>query len=65
MDWGVSISAVAEICYQNSCQSRFSGVHLIFEMSQDTWHSNKENPSAYWNVSPRSRSDLVLDADIP
>ena len=56
----------------------FSGVHLIFEVFQDTWRSNKGNPSAYWNaalscpfiwpqtmqicISFRSRSDLVLDA---
>ena len=36
------------IFYLNSCQSRFSGVHLVLEVFQDTWRSNKESPSAYW-----------------
>ena len=27
----------------NSCRSRFSGVHLVFEVFQDGWCSNKEN----------------------
>ena len=26
-----------EICFQNSCRSRFSGVHLVYEVFQDTW----------------------------
>ena len=61
--------------YLNSCQSCFSGVYLVFEVFQDTWRSNKQNPSVYWNaaclvpswpqimqirISFRSRSDLVL-----
>ena len=52
----------------------FSGVYLVFEMFQDTWRSNKDNPGVYWNATlscpfmPQimqihSRSDLVLDAD--
>ena len=64
--------------YPNSCQSRFSGVHPVFEVFQDTWRSDKEIlvhtgmlpclvPS--WpqtmqiRISFRSRSDLVLDVD--
>ena len=31
----VSMGAVAEIYYQKSCQSRFSGVHLGFEVLQE------------------------------
>ena len=38
-----SIWAAAEICYPNSCRSRFSGVYLVFEVSQDACRSNKEN----------------------
>ena len=56
----------------------FSGVHLVFEVLQDAWHSNKENASASWNaalsyplaalklcksVSRSSRFVLILDAD--
>ena len=37
--------------YWNSCRSRFSGVYLVFEVFQDTWHSNKENPGVYWNAT--------------
>ena len=29
----------------------FSGAHLVFEVFQDTWHFNKENPSVYWIAS--------------
>ena len=29
----------------------FSGVHLDIEVFQDTWHSNKDNPSVYWNAT--------------
>ena len=58
--------------------SRFSGTYLVFQIFQDTWRSNKENPSVHWGanlssplldsnyairISFRSRSDLVLDAD--
>ena len=32
----------AEIYYQNSRRSSFSGVYLVFEVFQDTWHSHKE-----------------------
>ena len=39
----------AEICYTNSCRSRFSGVYLVLEVFQDACRSNKENPSAHWN----------------
>ena len=28
-----------------------SGVHVVFEVFQDTWHSNKENPSVYWHAT--------------
>ena len=58
------------IYYLNSCRSRFSGVYLVLEVFQDTWHSNKENPSVYWHPVLSldglklykfvSRSDLVL-----
>ena len=37
--------------YQNSCQSCFSGVYLVFEVFQDTWRSNKDNPSVCWHVT--------------
>ena len=30
----------------------FSGVHLVFEVFQDAWSSNKENPSVYWGATP-------------
>ena len=54
--------------YQKSCQSRFSGMYLVFEVFQDTWHSNKENPSEnpVWSLNGLKlcklafRSDLVL-----
>ena len=63
--------AALEIYYQNSYQSRFSGVYLVFEVFQDTWHSKKENPSVCWYAtlpcpliaSNYATSDLVLDAD--
>ena len=42
---GLNIWAAAQIIYLNSCQSRFSGVYLVFDVFQDTWPSNKENPS--------------------
>ena len=35
----------------NSCQSRFSGVYLVFEVFQDILHSNKDNPNACWNAT--------------
>ena len=31
--------------------SRFSGVYLVFDVIQDTWCSNKEDPSVYWNAA--------------
>ena len=34
-----------------SCQSRFSGVYLVFEVFQDTWGSNKGSPSVYWHAT--------------
>ena len=43
--------AAAQVCDLNSCQSRFSGVYLDFQVFQDTWRSSKENPSAYWNAA--------------
>ena len=39
-------------CYQNSYQSCFLGVYLVFEVFQDTWHSNKDNSSVYWHATP-------------
>ena len=27
------------------------GVHLVFDVFQDAWRSDKENPSAYWNAT--------------
>ena len=42
---------MAEIYYQSACRSRFSDVHLVFEVFQDTWRSNKGNPSAYWSAT--------------
>ena len=32
-------------------QSYFSGVHLVFQVFQETWCSNKQNPSANWNAT--------------
>ena len=29
----------------------FSGVYLVFEVFQDTWRSNNNNPGAYWNAA--------------
>ena len=53
--WGSGIGAdfwaAAEIDYQNSCQSRLSGVYLVSGVFQDTWRSNKENPSVYWGAT--------------
>ena len=43
--------AAAQIHCLNSCRSRFSGVYLVFEVFQDSWCSNKENPSAHWNAA--------------
>ena len=40
-----------EIYHQNSSQSHLSGVYLVFEVFQGTWHSNKENPSVSWNAA--------------
>ena len=34
-----------------SWKSRFSGVYLVLEVFPDTWNSNKENPSVYWNAT--------------
>ena len=36
-----------EINYQPSRQSRILGVHLIFEVFQDTWHYNRNDPCLY------------------
>ena len=43
--------AEAEFCYLNSYRSCSSGVHLVFEVFQDTSHSNKESPSLCWHAS--------------
>ena len=43
--------AAAEVYYQNSCQSNFSGVHLVLEVFQDILHSNKENFSVFYNAA--------------
>ena len=47
----VNMWAAVEIYYQNSCQSRSSGMYLVFEVIQDTWRSNMQIPSAYWNAT--------------
>ena len=62
--------------YQNSCQSRFSGVYLVLEVFQDTGHSNKKilvytrmlpclvpqwPQIVQTSISFRSRSHLVLN----
>ena len=36
---------------QHSCRFCSSSVYFVFEASQNTWHSNKENPSVYWNAT--------------
>ena len=41
----------SQIYYLNSCQSRFSDVHLASEVFQDIWHSNKEHPCASCNAT--------------
>ena len=33
------------------CQSRSSGVSLVFQVFQETWRSNMENLSIYWNAT--------------
>ena len=43
--------AAAQIICLNSCQSRFSGVHLVLQVFRDIWPSNKENPSVYWHAT--------------
>ena len=43
--------AGAEIYHQYSCWSCLSGVYLVFEVFQETWHSNKENPSVCWHAT--------------
>ena len=47
------IRVLAEIHYHNSCLylSFFRRVSLVFEVFQDTWHTNKENPSVYWHAT--------------
>ena len=37
--------------YESSCQSRFSGVHLVLQVFHDIWYSNKESPGACWNAT--------------
>ena len=62
--WASNTWVAVEIYYQNSCLSRFSGVYLIFEVFQDAWRANKENPSvpiSFWMVF---LSYLVLQARI-
>ena len=45
-----NIWAAVEICYLNSCQSRFSGVYLVFKVFQDTWHSLLACYPRGWNL---------------
>ena len=40
---GGEIWAAAEMYYLNVCQSRFSGVYLVFKVFQEIWWLNKEN----------------------
>ena len=35
---------------KNSCRSCFLGVYLDFDVFQDAWRSNKQDPSVYWNA---------------
>ena len=48
---GTALMIILKIYYQNSCQSRFLGVYLVFEVFWDIWRSNKENPVASWNAT--------------
>ena len=43
--------AGAQIIYLNSCQSRFSGVYLVFEVFRNIWPNNMENPGVYWHAT--------------
>ena len=47
----LTIWAAAEIITKIQ-PSRFSGVHLVFEVFQDIWQSNKKNPSVSWAALP-------------
>ena len=38
-------------CLSDSCQSCFSGVHLVLSAFRDIRPSNKENPSVYWHAT--------------
>ena len=63
-----SIWAAAQIIYLNSCQSRFSGVHLVLKVFRDIWPSNKENPSIYWHAtlsSPLMASSCTTSYLVP
>ena len=46
-----SMWASAELYYQNSRQSHFSGVYLLFEVFQDTWRPHKQNPRVDWHAT--------------
>ena len=50
--WIFMCWAAVQMHCQNSCQSRFAGVYLIFEVFQGIWarHSHKDNPSVSWNA---------------
>ena len=41
---GVTYERQRKFITLNSCQSRFSGVYLVFKVFQDILYSNKENP---------------------
>ena len=36
----------------NSCQSRFTSVHLVLWVFRDIWPSKKENPNVFWHATP-------------
>ena len=51
-----------KIYYLISCQSRFSGVYLVFKVFQDIWYSNKRNPGKSWSATlscPSTASNYV------
>ena len=48
---GLNIWAAAQIISLNSCQSRFSGAHLVLQVFRDIWPSDKENPSVHWHAT--------------
>ena len=40
--------------------SFFRRVSLVLEVFQDTWRSNKENPSGYWHAKTLKKARKVL-----